>query len=116
MENVTVGEELSLFSLTVLFVCFRSPYHMWECNLYVSLWLVGLSGLFPGQHTDVCHHHWCTIRWVGWSAVEYVFVFYCSNMVSFILLSLFLGKLCLKLSCYFLWPFGKAIHEVTLEL
>eukprot|EP00064_Thunnus_orientalis_P012610 superscaffoldBa00001954_g12645 len=22
------------------------------------------------------------------------------------------GKLCLKLSCYFLWPFGKSIHEI----
>lgn len=22
------------------------------------------------------------------------------------------GKLCLKLSCYFLWPFGKSVHEI----
>uniref|UniRef100_A0A8C2XBJ7 Cation/H+ exchanger protein 2 n=1 Tax=Cyclopterus lumpus TaxID=8103 RepID=A0A8C2XBJ7_CYCLU len=26
------------------------------------------------------------------------------------------GKLCWKLSCYFLWPFGKSIHEVQFEV
>lgn len=35
-----------------------------------------------------------------------------SDIVLIHYLSHSLGKLCWKLSCYFLWPFGKSIHEV----
>lgn len=37
---------------------------------------------------------------------------YSSGVFVIHFLSLSSGKLCWKLSCYFLWPFGKSIHEV----
>ncbi|XP_034542634.1 putative cation exchanger C521.04c [Notolabrus celidotus] len=52
--------------------------------------------------------------------VLYVFLFGCWVSLAYFLVSLLMfitiigvpyGKLCLKLSCYFLWPFGKSIHE-----
>uniref|UniRef100_A0A3Q3G3D5 Cation/H+ exchanger protein 2 n=1 Tax=Labrus bergylta TaxID=56723 RepID=A0A3Q3G3D5_9LABR len=44
-----------------------------------------------------------------WVSLAYFLV----SMLMFItVIGLPYGRLCLKLSCYFLWPFGKSIHEV----
>lgn len=39
-------------------------------------------------------------------------LYYWSDIVLIHFFSHSSGKLCWKLSCYFLWPFGKSIHEV----
>ncbi|KAI4825757.1 hypothetical protein KUCAC02_021427 [Chaenocephalus aceratus] len=53
--------------------------------------------------------------------VAYVLLFGWWISLAYFLIGLFMfititgvpyGKLCLKLSCYFLWPFGKSIHEI----
>uniref|UniRef100_UPI0037E91B24 uncharacterized protein n=1 Tax=Semicossyphus pulcher TaxID=241346 RepID=UPI0037E91B24 len=53
--------------------------------------------------------------------VAYVFLFGWWVSLAYFLVSILMfitvtgvpyGKLCLKLSCYFLWPFGKSIHEI----
>ncbi|XP_034444234.1 low affinity vacuolar monovalent cation/H(+) antiporter-like isoform X1 [Hippoglossus hippoglossus] len=53
--------------------------------------------------------------------VLYVFLFGWWVSLAYFLVSILMfitvtgvpyGKLCLKLSCYFLWPFGKSIHEI----
>ncbi|KAM7414359.1 hypothetical protein PAMA_019261 [Pampus argenteus] len=44
-----------------------------------------------------------------WVSLAYLLV---SILMSITIAGIPYGKLCLKLSCYFLWPFGKSIHEI----
>ncbi|CAL1592079.1 unnamed protein product [Knipowitschia caucasica] len=44
-----------------------------------------------------------------WVSLVYLLV---SLLMFFTIIGFSYGKLCFKLSCYFLWPFGKTIHQI----
>ncbi|KAM7396548.1 hypothetical protein PAMP_019581 [Pampus punctatissimus] len=62
----------------------------------------------PG-HLITCGNVAYVLVFGWWVSLAYLLV---SILMSITITGIPYGKLCLKLSCYFLWPFGKSIHEI----
>ncbi|KAM9807902.1 uncharacterized protein ACB057_005729 [Neosynchiropus ocellatus] len=62
----------------------------------------------PG-HPITCGNVAYVVVFGWWVAVMYLLV---SVLMFISIVGVSYGKLCWKLSCYFLWPFGKSVHEI----
>lgn len=108
--------------LTVMFLisfASRITGHCWKYSICIALWLVDLFILLLGQSADVLYHCWDPIWYVrvhlSFILVNSPFYLHCDTLFSLesVLSYLLIGKLCLELSGYFLWPFGKALQKVS---